>query len=429
MTFSPCHNDNENPKAPKSIIVWDVRTGKSRRGFASMDGVPWPEFRWSHDDKYFARMTNEGINVYESATMKLLGKQGFKCPGIRDFLWSPTDNVISCWFPESDGGNNPARVMLVQVPSRKEIVSKSLFNVSDCRMHWQGAGDYLCVKVDRHTKTKKSTYTNFELFKIRSKNVPVEVLEHKDTILAFAWEPNGNRFAIIHSSNPNQKLDVTFYEMRTDGGVRPLKTLEKRQASHLFWAPQGGFILLAGLRSSDGGHLEFYNVNDLETMATQDHFGCSHIVWDPTGRFVATSISAWAQQQMENGYNIWSFQGKLIHKVLKDRFYQFSWRPRPPTLLPKEKEEYIKQHLKEYSARFLREEHDEKQKALKELQEKRDSVLSEFAAWTNSFREEYAASREFRRELWGGAASDEDSGWEEYEETVEELISQNLEYF
>ena len=269
--------------------------------------------------------------------MGLLEKKSLKCPGVREFHWSPTDNVISCWFPES--GNSPARVVLYSIPSRKELVSKSLYNVSECHMHWQGAGDYLCVKVDRHTKTKKSTYTNFELFRMRSKNIPVEVLELKDTIMAFAWEPNGHRFAVIHTTSSNQRPDVTFYEMRPDGGVRTLKTLEKRQASHLFWSPVGGFILLVGLRSGDSGRLEFYNVNDLETMATEDHFGCSHIAWDPTGRFVCTSVSCWAHQQMENGYNIWSFQGKLIHKMLKDRFYQFLWRPRPPSLLSKEKEE------------------------------------------------------------------------------------------
>mmetsp|Transcript_11158 Transcript_11158/g.16863 ORF Transcript_11158/g.16863 Transcript_11158/m.16863 type:complete len:692 (-) Transcript_11158:98-2173(-) len=436
MTFSPYLQENENPKDPQSIIIWDVRTGKSRRGFSSV-GTAWPEFGWSHDDKYFARLTPETkdengkvtqkscIRIYEASTMSLLGGKAL-FTGAKDFCWSPTDNVMSLWFPESD--NNPARVVLVSIPSRKEIVSKSLFNVSDCRMHWQGAGDYLCVKVDRHTKTKKSTYTNFELFKLRSKNVPIEVLEHKETILAFAWEPTGSRFAIIHSANPSQKLDVTFYDL-TEDGVVTLKTLEKRPASHLFWAPQGGFILLAGLRSADGGHLEFYNVNDLETMATEDHFGCSHIVWDPTGRYVTTSISSWTNQQMENGYNIWTFQGKLIHKVLKDRFYQFAWRPRPPTLLSKEKETYIKTHLKEYSSRFIREEHEEKQKALKELQEKRDSVLNEFAAWMATCKADYESTREARRELWGGEASDEDSGWEEYEETVEEVISQHLEYF
>ena len=37
---------------------------------------------------------------------------------------------------------------------------------------------------------------------MRSKNIPVEVLEVKDTILAFAWEPVGHRFAIIHTSTP-----------------------------------------------------------------------------------------------------------------------------------------------------------------------------------------------------------------------------------
>ena len=65
--------------------------------------------------------------------------------------------------------------------------------------------------------------------------------------------------------------DVSFYDLKAEGVVL-LKTLEKRQASHLFWAPQGGFILLAGLRSADGGHLEFFNVNDLETMATEVGF-------------------------------------------------------------------------------------------------------------------------------------------------------------
>ena len=39
--------------------------------------------------------------------------------------------------------------MLLSIPSKKEIVSKSLFNVNDFRMHWQENGDYLCVKVDK----------------------------------------------------------------------------------------------------------------------------------------------------------------------------------------------------------------------------------------------------------------------------------------
>lgn len=70
----------------------------------------------------------------------------------RDFTWSPTDNIIAYWVPEQS--NTPARVTLIEIPSRNELCVRNLFNVADCKMHWQKSGDYLCVKVDRY-KTKK----------------------------------------------------------------------------------------------------------------------------------------------------------------------------------------------------------------------------------------------------------------------------------
>jgi hypothetical protein len=38
-------------------------------------------------------------------------------------------------------------VVLLEIPSRNELRVKNLFNVADCKMHWQKCGDYLCVKV------------------------------------------------------------------------------------------------------------------------------------------------------------------------------------------------------------------------------------------------------------------------------------------
>jgi translation initiation factor 3 subunit B len=52
---------------------------------------------------------------------------------------------------------------------------------------------------------------------------------------------------------------------------------------------------------------------------------------------------------MENGFNMWSFNGKLLYSMPRDRFQQLSWRPRVPSLLSKEKEEEIRKNLKEYS--------------------------------------------------------------------------------
>lgn len=68
----------------------------------------------------------------------------------RDFSWSPGGNIIAFWVPEDK--DIPARVTLMQLPSRQEIRVRNLFNVVDCKLHWQKNGDYLCVKVDRTPK-------------------------------------------------------------------------------------------------------------------------------------------------------------------------------------------------------------------------------------------------------------------------------------
>lgn len=51
--------------------------------------------------------------------------------------------------------------------------------VYQCKLYWQNQGEFLCVKVDRHTKTKKSTFCNLEIFRVREKDYPVEVVELK----------------------------------------------------------------------------------------------------------------------------------------------------------------------------------------------------------------------------------------------------------
>ena len=126
---------------------------------------------------------------------------------------------------------------LVQIPAKEEMRQKNLFSVSDCQMYWQSNGDYLAVKVDRYTKTKKSTYTGFELFRIKERDIPIEVLElenKNDKIIAFAWEAKGHRFAVIHIHGYSPNPDVSFYSMLTThntGRVSKLTTLKSRQAN------------------------------------------------------------------------------------------------------------------------------------------------------------------------------------------------------
>lgn len=45
---------------------------------------------------------------------------------------------------------------------------------ADVRLFWHPQGDYLAVQVDRFTKTRKSTFTAFELFSVKERDIPME---------------------------------------------------------------------------------------------------------------------------------------------------------------------------------------------------------------------------------------------------------------
>jgi translation initiation factor 3 subunit B len=437
VTYSS--HEPSNPRDTHKVLlnIFDVRTGKVMRDFkgsadefavggtGGVTGVSWPVFRWGggKDDKYFARIGKNVISVYETDTFTLIDKKSIKVENVMDISWSPTDPILALFVPELGGGNQPARVSLIQIPGKEELRQKNLFSVSDCKMYWQSCGEYLAVKVDRYTKTKKSTYTGFELFRIKERDIPIEVLElenKNDKIIAFAWEPKGHRFAVIHGDSP--KPDISFYSMRSThnaGRFSKLTTLKGKQANALYWSPAGRFILLAGLKGFNG-QLEFYNVDELETMATTEHFMATDIEWDPTGRYVATSVTS--VHEMENGFNIWSFNGKLLYRILKDHFFQFLWRPRPPSFLSPEKEEEIAKNLKKYSKKYEAEDQDVSLLLSEQDREKRKMLKEEWENWVNQWKRLHEEEKSDRQWLRDGEASDEEEEYEAKEVEVEEFL-------
>lgn len=77
-------------------------------------------------------------------------------------------------------------------------------------MYWHPNGNYLAVKVERRAKKKY----NFEIFRMREKDIPIEQVEIKEDVISFAWEPQGTKFSIISSSETNSKTNnIIFYDM------------------------------------------------------------------------------------------------------------------------------------------------------------------------------------------------------------------------
>jgi translation initiation factor 3 subunit B len=232
-----------------SIAVWDIKSGYLLRTFSTTSDndspagkkqMQWPALKWSPDDKFVARVTpGQMISVHELPSMYLQGKKSLKIEGVVDFEWCPIgdkdredlekdsnppngsgkgtkkarENMLAYWTPEV--ANQPARVTLLSFPSRTILRQKNLFNVTEvniiircidhlftwshiqCKLYWQNQGDFLCVKVDRHTKTKKSIFCNLEIFRVREKDYPVEVVELKGMPPAIDDLPQANLFQIL----------------------------------------------------------------------------------------------------------------------------------------------------------------------------------------------------------------------------------------
>merc|ERR1719369_59377 len=435
IEFSPCEkylvtfSPTADPKSeePIAVVIWDSRTGAKKRAFHSEQPPVWPIFKWSCDDQYFARMTQDGtLSIYETPHCGLLDKKSIKVAGMRDFSWSPKENILAYWVAEDK--DVPARVMLLEIPSRKELRVKNLFNVADCKMHWQKCGDYLCVKVDRYRKILKENkdikyagmYYNFEVFHMLEKQIPVDSVEVKESVHAFAWEPVGSKFAVIHGDS--QSLNVSFYGLKPGENPVLLKKYERKTANHLFWSPTGQFIILAGLRSMNGV-LEFIDTSDFTSMGGGEHFMCTDVEWDPTGRYVMTGVSWWGHK-VDNAYWLWNFQGKILKRSQVEKFCQLVWRPRPPTLLSKEQLKEVKKNLKKYSDQFNAKDKMRQSRASKELIAKRQALSDAFNNWRDQKIRQYDEMREKRIELRGGRDMDDHDNDGVEEETVEFLVKE-----
>merc|ERR1712241_602512 len=433
VTFSPPNNRHAETATgpdgePTAITIWETRTGVKKRSFhADMPHV-WPIFKWSHNDKFFARMSKDGaLQIYETPSFRLLDNKSVKVKGMRDFSWSPSENILSYWVAEDK--DVPARVVLLELPSRNEIRVKNLFSVADCKMHWQKSGDYLCVKVDRYKKLLKDEktdvkyagmYYNFEIFHMLEKQIPVDSVEIKESVQAFSWEPVGSKFAVIHGDA--QSLNVSFYGLKAGNAPVLLKKYERKTANHIFWSPTGQFVVLAGLRSMNG-ILEFVDTSDFTTMGTGEHFMAGDVEWDPTGRYIITGVSWWGHK-VDNAYWMWNFQGKILKRSNVDRFCQLVWRPRPPSLLSKEQMKDVKKNLKKYSDQFNAKDKMRQSKASKELIAKRQTMMEDFSSWKERKAREFLETRARRIELRGGFDPDDHQGEAFEEEVVEFLVKE-----
>lgn len=97
---------------------------------------------------------------------------------------------------------------------------------------------------------------------------------------------------------------------------------------------------------------------------------------------------------MENGYHIYNFRGEQLREEPLDKFKQWAWRPRPPTLLAKEEQKQIRKSLREYSRIFEQEDAERGASADLAVVQARRQMLEEWYTWRDEIKREVAEERE-----------------------------------
>ena len=152
-------------------------------------------------------------------------------------------------------------------------------------------------------------------------------------------------------------------------------------------------------------------------MGLGTHVNATACSWDPTGRYASTVVSAWQGMQHDTGYMIWSFQGKPLQRHNHPKFFQLSWRPRPPSLLKTNQiKELTDNGYKMYSPQFEAEDKMRGNQASEDVRMRREELENK---WSSAVA---AASRGWEEKQARMAAMRPSSEEDASEEYVEEVV-------
>mmetsp|Transcript_25397 Transcript_25397/g.67481 ORF Transcript_25397/g.67481 Transcript_25397/m.67481 type:complete len:707 (-) Transcript_25397:283-2403(-) len=429
------HDDN-------AVRIYHVLTGqivrKCRTPPCTPNGEDFPHFLWSKDGKFIAECNESRIMVRDTDSWEIIkdeaGKRtALKFDSLKNFQWSPKDNVLAVWTTEKD--NNPARLTLVEIPSRREIASRSRTQC-EAEMHWQSEGDYLCLLVNKLSKTKKRLSTNLEIFRIREKSIPVDIVTIEDNVRGFFWESKGSRFAILTADEAGHKPKLLIYQLgREKCEALCCFDLPSNSFNKVVWAPEGQYFVVASVTSATGasgsGDLLFAGLtadNKLEILHKDEHYMLTNVEWDPSSRYIITAVTQPMSNEggykysMEAGYAIWTFQGRVLFRQQKEKLYGVSWRPHPPSLLPAVRQKDIRKNIKQFSKKYDAMDEQAKESARqafrRERQEKTDAFL-EVLDRLRDFKDERMAENG-----WDEALADfaEAQGWTQDDQIIEEEL-------
>ncbi|CCF57492.1 hypothetical protein KAFR_0C05010 [Kazachstania africana CBS 2517] len=468
-------NDEECPFTIKNeghqICIWDIESGLLCATFPFIKSpyLHWPLIRWSYNDRYCARMVGDTLVVHDAEKkFAPLENKSLKVAGIRDFSFAPTSVklqpfrandepsvLLSYWTPETN--NISCKATIVEVPRGRVLKTVNLVQVSNVSLHWQNQSEYLCFNVERHTKSKKTLFSNLEIVKLTEKDLPVEKMELKEPVMAFEWEPKGSKFITISVADTDDdnvsvpKNIVSFFALEkkdskdNDASIKwkLAKAISNKFSNTISWSPAGRFVVVASVVKPDvrRSELDFYdtefngekNINDdkdvmasIKDVAHPANASVTDMTWDPSGRFL-TCWSSSLKHKADNGFRMYNIAGHVIKEDGIKNFRNFMWRPRPESTLTNAERKKVRKNLKEWSAQFEEQDAMEENSAVRELILKQREQLKSWNAYRKSTDDRLQSKFNLQLSQLDGNKVVNENDYAVIEEIKEEIVEETQE--
>jgi len=448
--------EEDDSKGEKAMLqLWNAKTGEPRRKLDATyhynAGFKWPYLKWSNDDKYFAwihtskwKKSKEKQNlgkadadrfvVFEADTCRRLDSKAVDCPNIRLLTFSPGprrirggENKPLIAFGTKGSKDKPTSICLMEIPTKQRVCTSPHFDVFNADLLWHPNGQWLCSKIakKRRKKKKKGQIRGPEdqiasfgltIFNCGHEDIPRDTIQlGRETIIDFQWEPTRPRLCILQKAQLNESI-IRIFDFK---GIKSREVLHPSpkyiQVESIHWSPAGRHICL---HHAPNGDRTFFDTETLKDKR-QTHEGAAEVAWDPSGRFLVSSVVSdlgLADEgygaATDNGWVMYNFQGEKIAQQdfkggngkQKQCLFSFQWRPRPPSLLlEKQKKEIEKTLKKTYWDEFKRQDEEIFRKsASKKMKDRLDKqqewqlIMEELHNDSEQFAKERIALRDGR---------------------------------
>ena len=382
--------------------------------------------------------------------------------GIKDFKWNPARNMFSYWFNNESKEKQAPKIGFVHIPSREVATEKEIVNGLDVKIDWSSDGSKL-IAITK-LLIKKTYVNNVVLFDVRSKVIPMEIIQIEDNILSVDWNSLNNRLIVLSFKdkkinpeweNISKSATAIVYDIKEDKGTLTAAKLGSSGAhisNKVEWSKNGNIFIISDIKNTNpanqGKYYIYYirNVSSkvesieetkggkkkgkakteevkntlIESINEIEYPKSDMLKWDPTGRYfiigkflrgnlLSSIIIGSVNLNNPIGFKIYTAKGEELYEFSSKTLYQFEWRPRPSRNWDeKTQKDFKKQYKSDIRKQIIQQDEKERLDTYEVFKVQQEMTKQSFFSIFGPLQQRYKDTKQKRKEIGNDTDSEDD---------------------